>query len=215
MATPVQAWVIAPLWKRGLATLLDSLPFFVMALALTFRTPSDRPRRQRHGSGLAGLVFSGAYHVSLMVTRGQTPGMMVVGIKVVDAKTGAVPSLKQSAVRWAAAMVPSEGLSRLVPSSDRAESTLAAMTDLEPEIYRLTQRHQGDRRKFNEELMGLFEEANVNPNQACLPILLRALPGLVFACALNAPSLQPPLHQALHERIAGTVVVQVDRKTSR
>ncbi len=160
---------------------------------------------------MAGLVFNGAYHVSLMATRAQTPGMMVVGIKVVDAQTGAVPTLMQSAVRWAAAMVPSEGLSRLVPLSAKAESTLAATTELQPEIDQLTQRHQGDRRRLNEEVMGLFDEANLNPNEACLPILLRAVPGLVFTCALNAPALQPPLHQGLHERLAGTVVIQVGR----
>lgn len=148
-----------------------------------------------------------------MATRGQTPGMMVVGIKVVDAQTGAVPTLKQSALRWAAAVVPCEALSRLVPMSARAESTLAAMRDLQPEIDRLTQRHQDDRQRLNEEVMGLFEEANVNPNEACLPILLRAVPGLAFSCALNAPALQPPLHQGLHERLAGTVVVQVGAAT--
>lgn len=207
----MHAWVIAPLWKRGLASLLDSLPFLVVASALSFRTQSDRPRRQRRGSGVAGLVFSGAYQVSLMATRGQTPGMMVVGIKVVDAQTGAVPTLKQSAVRWAAAVVPSEALSRLVPSSAKAESTLATMRDLQPEIDRLMQRHQGDRQRLNEEVMGLFDTANVNPNEACLPILLRALPGLIFACALNAPALQAPRHQGIHERLAGTVVVQVGR----
>ena len=71
-----------------------------------------------------------------MATRGQTPGMMVVGIKVVDAQTGTVPTLKQSALRWAVAAVPHEGLSRLVPLSGRDETTLAAMTDLQPEIDR-------------------------------------------------------------------------------
>ena len=49
------------------------------------------------------------------------------------------------------------------------------MTDLQPEMDRLTQRHRGDRRTLNEELMG-FEESNVNPNEACLPILLQAVP---------------------------------------
>ena len=62
--------------------------------------------------------------------------------------------------------------------------------------------------------MGLFEESNVNPNEACLPILLQAVPGLVLTCALNAPALQPPRHQGLHERLAGTGVVQVGRGTT-
>ena len=205
MAAAAPAPVIAPLWKRGLAGLIESLPFVVLVLAVPRQPPTAR--RPRRGLGLAAFALSGAYHISLTAKRGQTLGQMVLGIRVVDAKTAAVPTLKQSAVRWAVTMVP-DALARLVPLSERAESTLAGITGLQPEIDRLTRRHEGDRQRLNEELMRLFKEADLNPLGACLPIVLRALPGFAITCALYGPVLQGPHRQGLHDRFAGTVVIE-------
>lgn len=204
MATPVPRPVIAPLWKRGMAGLIESLPFFVLALAVPGQTPTGC-RRQR-GFGLA-LALSGAYHISLTAQRGQTLGQMVLGIRVVDAKSAAVPTFKQSAVRWAVATVP-DALVRLMPLSERAEATLAGITDLQPEIDRLTRRHEGDRERLNEELMRLYKEADLNPLGACLPMVLRALPSFAMSCALYLPVLQGSQRRALHDRFAGTVVIE-------
>ena len=153
------------------------------------------------------MALAGAYHISLSANRGQTLGQMVLGIRVVDATTAAVPTLKQSAVRWAVAMVP-DGLAGLMPLSERVQTALAVIEDLQPEIERLTERHEGDRERLNQELMGLFEEAGVDPTGACLPIILRALPSLAMSCALYAPLLQGSSRQALHDRLAGTVVIE-------
>ena len=205
MAIPVPRPVIAPLWKRGMAALIESLPFVVLAVAVPGRTPTGRRRRQ--GFGLGALALSGAYHISLTAKRGQTLGQMLLGIRVVDAKTAAVPTFKQSALRWAAATVP-DALARLMPLSGRAEATLAGITDLQPEIDRLTRRHEGDRERLNEELMRLYKEADLNPLGACLPMVLRALPSLAISCALYLPVLQGSQRQALHDRFAGTVVIE-------
>lgn len=213
MATPVHPWVIAPLWKRGVASLLDSLPVSVVALPLTRPGPGDGTRRQRRRF-LAALAFSGAYHVSLGATRGQTLGQRVVGIQVVDADTGAVPTPKQSAARWAMAVVP-EALSRLMPFSPKVETTLAAIEDLQPDIERLTQRHHGDRPRLNEELMELFDKAHVDLADAYVPMLVRALPSLAFTLALYRPALKGPRHQGLHDRVARTVVVRAAPSGSR
>lgn len=213
MATPAPPWVIAPLWKRGVASVLDSLPVSVVALPLTHASPGDGARRQRRRF-LAALAFSGVYHVSLGATRGQTLGQRVVGIQVVDADTGAVPTSKQSAVRWAMAVVP-EALSRLVPLSAKVATTLAAIEDLQPDIERLTQRHHGDRARLNEELMELFDKAHVDPADAYLPMLVRALPSLAITLALYLPALKAPWHQGVHDRVAGTVVVRASPSGSR
>ncbi len=205
MPAPVPRPVIAPLWKRAVAALIESLPFVVLALAVPKRTPTARRRRRGVGR-LAALALSGAYHISLTAKRGQTLGQMVLGIRVVDAKTAAVPTPRQSAVRWAVATVP-DALARLVPLSERAEATLAGITGLQPEIDRLTRRHEGDRETLNEELMRLFNEADLNPLGACLPMVLQALPGFAMSCALYAPVLQGSQRQALHDRFAGTVVI--------
>ncbi|MDQ3642470.1 MAG: YidC/Oxa1 family membrane protein insertase [Actinomycetota bacterium] len=118
-----------------------------------------------------------------------------------------MPTVKQSAVRWAVATVP-DALARLVRLSERAETTLAGITDLQPEIDRLTRRHEGDRERLNEELMRLFKEADLNPLGACLPMVLRALPGFAISCVLYGPVLQGSQRQALHDRFAGTVVIE-------
>ena len=205
MAAPVPAPVIARLWKRVMASLIESLPFVVLALAVPKQAPTAR--RPRGGFGLTAFALSGAYHISLTAKRGQTLGQMVLGIRVVDAKTAAVPTLKQSAVRWAVSMVP-DALARLVPLSERAEATLAGITGLQPEIDRLTRRHEGNRERLNDELMRLFKEADLNPLGACLPMVLRALPGFAMSFALYAPVLQGSQRQALHDRFAGTVVIE-------
>ena len=205
MAVHGKTPIIAPLWKRGMAGAVDCLPFFALALA----APETHSMDHRAGRGvrLVTLALSGAYYIPLTAKHGQTLGQMVLGIRVVDAKTAAMPTLKQSAVRWAVTMVP-DALARLVPLSERAVSTLADITGLQPEIDRLTRRHEGDRQRLNEELMKLYKDADLNPLGACLPMVLRALPGFAISCALYGPLLQGPHRQGLHDRFAGTVVIE-------
>lgn len=211
MPSPTPALVIAPLWKRGVAHLVDALPFFALALATPRPTP--RARRRRGGLGLIELALSAAYHIPLTATRGQTLGQRVLGIRVVDAVTAAVPTPRQSAVRWAVAVVP-EALVRFLPMSARVATTVTVITDLQPEIDRLTQLHAGDRKRLNQEVEGLFEAAHVKPIDTCLPFF-QALPGLALSGALYGPALRGPRHQTLHDRLAGTVVVEVDGATPR
>ena len=207
MTGAAEAHAIAPLWKQGIASFLDSLPFLVMALPFVLLRQTVQARRRSIRLELAAMAFSGTYHISLTAWRGQTLGQMAAGIRVVDEKTGAAPTSRQSALRWALTTTPG-GVLRLAPVSTRAENTLAAMADLQPEIERLTQRHEGDRQKLNDALMALYEKSNVNPMDGCWPILLRTLPGLLYSGALYGPALRGPLHQGLHDRVAGTIVVQ-------
>ena len=158
--------------------------------------------------------MSGAYYIPLTSKHGQSLGQAVLAIRVVDAKTGALPSLMQAAVRWAAAMVP-EALARVVPFSRRVEMELAGIRELQPEIDRLTQRYRGEREMLNEELMRLYQESDVNPIRASRPVIVQALPSLAMSCALYAPMLKGSQHQALHDRVAGTVVVEVRRAKLR
>ena len=77
-----------------------------------------------------------------------------------------------------------------MPLCGRAEATLAGITDLQPEIDRLTRHHEGDRERLNEELMKLYKEAHLNPLGACLPMVLRGLPSFAISCALYLPVLR-------------------------
>lgn len=200
-----EAPVIAPLWKRGVAGAVDSLPF--LSLALAVREKDFGAGRPQRGLRLLAFAMSAAYCIPLTARHGQTLGQMVLGIRVVDADTGALPSPMQAAVRWTVAMVP-DALARVVPLSQRVETELAAIRELQPEIDRLTDRYEAEPERLNEELMSLFREAGVNPVGACLPIIVRALPSLAMSCALYAPLLKGAQHQAVHDRVAGTVVVE-------
>ena len=89
------------------------------------------------------------------------------------------------------------------------------LRELQAEVDRLNQRHRGDRQNLNEALMALYKEHKVGPVEACLPVLLQILPPLVLSCLLYGPALKGPLHQGLHDRTAGTVVVGVHKGFGR
>jgi uncharacterized RDD family membrane protein YckC len=79
--------------SRVLARLLDGLilaaPLVVLVLVLG-----------RFGS-LIGLLVTAAYEITYISRDGQTIGKRVLGIRVVDADTGAVPTMAQATRRWA------------------------------------------------------------------------------------------------------------------
>ena len=213
MADSVKAPRIAPLSKRCLASLLETVPWLLMALPFLFESRRGRTRRPRRALQLAGTAFASAYQISLTAAIGQTLGQMVVGIRVMDAKTARVPTLKQSVLRWAVASVPG-GLFGLLGTFIKVEEPSELM-ELQAEVDRLHQRHRGDPQSLNEAVMALYREHKVNPVEACLPVVLKVLPPLVLSCLLYGPALKGPLHQGLHDRAAGTVVVDVHKRVGR
>ncbi len=211
MAAPLEAYRIASLWRRWLASLLDALPFLLLSLPFMRATRGKTCPRPRRGLTSLVTVLGGAYQISTTSAVGQTFGQMAAGIQVVDQDTAAVPTLKQSAARWAMTLIPAR-LSSLVSMpelSAKTERSLAAMEELRPEAEQLRRQHRGDRRRLNEAVMALYRERGVNPLEGCMPLLLRALPGLLLNLIFYGPALQGPLHQGLHDRAAKTVVVEL------
>ena len=47
------------------------------------------------------------------------------------------------------------------------------MQDLQPKLTALKEKHKGDPKKLNEELMGMYKKKGVNPMGGCLPLLLQ------------------------------------------
>jgi uncharacterized RDD family membrane protein YckC len=213
VADTVKAPRIAPLSKRCLASLVETVPWLLMALPFLIESRRGSTRRPRRELQLAGTAFADAYQISLTGAIGQTLGQMVVGIRVVDAKTSTVPTLKQAVLRWAVASVPG-GLFWLLGTFIKVEEPRGLM-ELQPEVDRLNQCHRGDPQSLNEALMALYKEHNVNPVEGCLPVLLQVLAALVSSCLLYGPALKGPLHQGLHDRAAGTVVVDVHKPFGR
>lgn len=87
---PATGW-----WQRVGATIVDGLVLIVPNIIV------DLIGGQGLGT-LLSLVISATYITLMLSRRGQTVGNMAVGTRVVDAKTGALPSPGKALGRWAA-----------------------------------------------------------------------------------------------------------------
>lgn len=204
--------MIASFRKRWLADTLDAL-VGLPPLLLVLRTRN----RQRRLPGVLDVLpafLSGAYQVSATRLVGQTLGQRALGIRVVDQRTGRVPTWRQAALRWAILALP-EGLSLLGRrfTTRRTESVSAAMKDLGEEVNCLREQYGRDRQGLNEALMALYEDRNVNPMEGCSLSLRAILPGLLARAFLSAPALRGPLHQSFADRVCRTVVVEAAERT--
>jgi uncharacterized RDD family membrane protein YckC len=89
VAGPVVDLDYAGFCVRFLAFGVDWLILLVPGLVLAVIDPT----------GLVGLVGSTAYYILFTGLRGQTPGKMVVGIKVIRIEDGSLPGLGVAALR--------------------------------------------------------------------------------------------------------------------
>ena len=204
--------MIASFRKRWLAETVDALVGLPL-LPLILRARN----RQAHLPWVVDVLLaflSGAYQVSATALVGQTLGQRALGIRVVDQRTGQVPTWRQASLRWAVMALP-EGLSLLGRrfTTRRTENVSAAMNDLGEEVNRLREQYGRDRQGLNEALMALYEERNVNPMEGCSLSLMAILPGLLARAFLSAPALRGPLHQSFADRVCRTVVVETADRT--
>jgi YidC/Oxa1 family membrane protein insertase len=66
-------------------------------------------------------------------------------------------------------------LSRVIffPLSRQQVKTTKKMSELQPQIAKLKEKHKGDSKKFQEAQMKLFQEHGVNPAAGCLPMIVQ------------------------------------------
>lgn len=59
----------------------------------------------------------------------------------------------------------------------------AVMTDLQPKLQQLQKQYGGDKEKYNQKVMELYQEEKINPAKGCLPLLIQMpiLLGLFYA----------------------------------
>lgn len=80
----------AGLLERGLAWFVDGIVLFIIALAvllpvMVLFAPSDVSVEAAEGiGGIVGLLLSATYYMGSEATWGQTPGKMLLGIRVVQ-----------------------------------------------------------------------------------------------------------------------------------
>lgn len=102
----------AGFWRRVLAAIIDNILWGIIAAVVLWlaygRAYFDRLAQGLPGPPLEPLmtwVVPTVATIAFWVTRGATPGKMAVGARIVDARTGATPSLGRCIVRYLAYFV--------------------------------------------------------------------------------------------------------------
>ena len=102
--SPIGDDEIAEPWRRLVGFVIDWMVIVLITLILVSVLQVDLDA----GDGLRlpasvlivqGLVVA-AYYVGFTVSRGQTPGKILIGTKVVMERTAQIPALGPSALRW-------------------------------------------------------------------------------------------------------------------
>jgi uncharacterized RDD family membrane protein YckC len=102
--SPIADQEIAEPWRRLVGFVIDWMVLVVIALILVAVLQVDLGT----GDGLVlpfgvrmvqGLVAA-VYYVGFTVSRGQTPGKMLIGTRVVVERTAEIPGLGPSSLRW-------------------------------------------------------------------------------------------------------------------
>ena len=104
LESPIADDQIAESWRRGLGFVLDwtvlvLIALFVLAVLRINLDTGGEFRLPVSVRIIQGLVAA-AYYIGFTVTRGQTPGKMLTGSRVVMERTAMIPGLRQSVVRW-------------------------------------------------------------------------------------------------------------------
>jgi len=102
--SPIVDDEIAEPWRRLVGFVIDWMILVMIALILVsvFRIDlgeGDALRLPAAVLIVQGLVAA-AYYIGFTVSRGQTPGKMLIGTRVVMERTGQIPGLRPSAIRW-------------------------------------------------------------------------------------------------------------------
>jgi uncharacterized RDD family membrane protein YckC len=222
---PEQGLRIAPLRLRLLAFLIDltifgsaaiaivglTIAVFIKAKALRLRLAPVGTRLARIFRGprsrRARLSINAALVVPDVALRGwQSPGARLLGLRRVDARTGAPVGVRAALVRgvvWRARRMLMDRVFGPFEARER-ERNAAARESLQPELERIKRRHRHDPEARQAAMMALYREHSLNPFAA---YLRSTLPRTAAAIALDAPTILSPRRQTLTDRLAGIAVV--------
>jgi uncharacterized RDD family membrane protein YckC len=211
-----RALPVAPIPRRLLASLIDTvLAILVGILAIgayaraavmrgrktTPRMPSLPKLASSKRARIVLRVCAFVLNVLLVGRRG--PGSRIVGIRLVDARTGGPVSLRQATLRVGA----QRGWRLLVRwlTGGRGKTGRPEQLDLPSKVEELKREHGDDREAFRQAMMAIYKEnrAQPHPYRALLPVLMQ----LPLGMAIEIPALLTTLHQGLPDTLAGTIVI--------
>lgn len=205
---------VAPIRRRLLASLIDlalALVGGILAIGAVTGVITMRGRKDTPGvSSLTRLTSSKrvsnalrvfAFVLNVLLTGRRGPGSRIVGIRLVDARTGGPLSLRQATLRAGLRQGWQFLIRRLTARLGKAEQL--KHRDLQSKIEELKRAHEDDHDAFQHAVMEMYKENQVRPYLSCLP----ALAQLPLGLAIEAPALWTPLHQGLPDKLAGTIII--------
>jgi uncharacterized RDD family membrane protein YckC len=190
---------IASLARREAAAALDALPFLLVA----FLSRHAAEGRARYRWDAVITTLDAGYTIGLTTRFGQTPGQMLVGIRVVEAQSWGRPPWTRSAIRWAVAGLP---------------YPLTTVLPLLRSMFRPEQLGQRHRRFEGEHGHGQRddEQRRLDHQHRVSPFAGRG--GVVLTKAFGAAdfvlALSDPARRGVGDRAAGTVVIEARRERS-
>lgn len=205
---------VAPIRRRLLASLIDlalALLGGILAIGavtgvITMRGRKDAPgvnslTRLTSSKRVSNALRVFAFVLNVLLTGRRGPGSRIVGIRLVDARTGGPVSLRQATLR-AGSRQGWQLLVRGLTARQRKAKQLKDR-DLHSKAEALKRAHEDDRDAFQHAMMEMYKENQVRPYVSCLP----ALAQLPLGLAIEAPALWTPLQQGLPDKLAGTIII--------
>ncbi|MCH8129825.1 MAG: RDD family protein [Acidobacteria bacterium] len=102
--SPIVDDEIAEPWRRLVGFVIDWMILVMIALLLVSVLRIDFGEGDALRLPASVLIVQGlvaaAYYIGFTVSRGQTPGKMLIGTRVVMERTGQIPGFRPSAIRW-------------------------------------------------------------------------------------------------------------------
>ena len=194
---------------RAGAALVDTALAGASAVVIWRRRDQARtriPRRQSWDRRLGMYVLKAAYVVGTTVFVGGSPGTVLLGLRVVDRRTGTTPGWRQAALRWAVGAVPGIAIGEIVRAgmpdrmdrwrrrNDQIAAAVDRLPDPSPEAIDATVKAMEPSARTMAGLMGL-------------PAI-----GLACGAAWLVVRLLDPECRSFADRVAGTVVVHAGRR---
>lgn len=216
---------VASLHRRFLASLIDALVGVfvavsviatgVLAFALGRKRGIDSKLLRDVGSSgpdvsrrLGSRPVKLALHlitfaVSASYKQRRSPGFRLLGLQLVDARTGGELSRQQEVIRHITRQAWSLVCRQLI-STPKVQASLDHER-LKSEIQAAQDRCAGDSDALQHEIIRIHSENKVHPARiSCLPALVRPL----LIAAIDLPAFWSPLKQSLPDRLAGIVTIR-------
>lgn len=205
---------VAPIRRRLLASLIDvTLALLAGILAIGAYTGAAATLGSKDAPGVRSLpkltsskrvriaLRVCAFLLNVLLTGRRGPGSRIIGIRLVDARTGGPVNLTQATLRTGSRQGLELLAKRLTIRLGKPEQL--KHRDMQSEIETLKREHGDDRDAFQQAMKEMYRDNRVRPYMACLPALMQ----LSLSLAIESPALWTPLHQGLPDKLAGTIVI--------